>query len=216
MNDNIFVLTAVAERSYECFWWVYKLTKTAELHHKFRLRGEGCEFERRLSVSYTGKVVILTDFGRGVEEYDSDGEFVRNFGKEILKFAKDITVANDGRVLVLDSDNDSFLSNFDREDYFVHIFSEHGYYLNKFKLKQRNYFVYTCITFHPVGEHVVVAGGELEGDLVEFKILRKDGEFVRSIQIQSRNFVYVARITLNNDGRIAAVLYSGRFEVVVL
>ena len=207
MNDNIFVLTVVAERRYTCFRWVYKLTKTAELHHKFRLRGDGYNFYRRLSVSDTGKVVTLTDFGGGVEEYDSDGEFVRNFGKEILKFPKDITVANDGRVLILDSDEDSFLSNFDREDFFVHIFSKHGYYLNKFKLKQRNYFEYTCITFHPVGKHVVVAGRGREGDLVEFKIYSKDGEFVRSVQIQCYRFVYeVARITLNNDGRIAAVL----------
>ena len=222
MNDNIFVLTLVAERRYESFCWVYKLTKTAELHHKFRLRGEGCEFERRLSVSDTGKVVTLANSGSVVEEYDSDGEFVRNFGEEILKFAKDITVANDGRVLVLDSDENSFLSNFGKEDFFVHIFSEHSKHLNKFKLKQRNYFDYTCITFHPASEHVVVAGRGLEGDLLEFKIYSKDGEFVRSIQIQSRRFFYaITGITLNNDGRIAAVLHyltygDGCDEVVVL
>ena len=214
MNDNIFVLTVVVERSYKHFWWVYKLTKTAELHHKFRLRGKG--WYRGLSVSDTRKVVTLTDFARGVAEYDSDGEFVRNFGKGILKFAKDITVANDGRVLVLDRDNDSFLSNFDREDFFVHIFSEQGYYLNKFKLKQRNYFVYTCITFHPAGEHVVVAGRELEGDLLEVKIYSKDGEFVRSIQIQCCHLLSeVPGITLNNDGLIAAVLNDGRCGEVV-
>ena len=151
-----------------------------------------------------------------MEEYESDGEFVLNFGKGILKFAKDITVANDGRVLVLDSDEDSFL----REDFFVHIFSENGDYLNKFKLKQRNYFVYTCIAFHPVSKHVVVAGRER--DLVEFKIYSKDGEFVRSVQIQCCHLVYkVARITPNNDGRIAAVLnhfpHGGKWcEAVVL
>ena len=207
MKDNIFLLTVVVERSYECFWWVYKLTKTAELHHKFRLRGEGYNFYRGLSVSDTGKVVTLTDFGRGVAEYDSDGKFVRNFGEEILKFAKDITVANDGRVLVLDSDENSFLSDFGKEDFFVHIFSEHGNHLNKFKLKQRNYFDYTCITFHPASEHVVVAGRGPEGDLLEFKIYSKDGEFVRSIQIQCRFFYAITGITLNNDGRIAAVLH---------
>ena len=220
MNDNIFVLTLVAERSYECFCWVYKLTKTAELHHKFRLRGEGCELERRLSVSDTGKVVTLANSRSVVEEYDSDGEFVRNFGKGILKLAKDITVANDGRVLVLDRDYDSFLSNFDREDFFVHIFSEHGYYLNKFKLKQRNYFSYTCITFHPAGEHVVVAG-KGERNLLEFKIYSKDGEFVRSVQIQCCRFFFLRGITPCNDGRTAAVLNylldsGGYGEVVFL
>ena len=215
-NDNIFVLTNEGRENRRENFWVYKLTKTADQHHKFRLRGEGCWY-RGLSVRDTKEVVTLRSPRGGVEKYDSDGEFVCNFGKEILKFPKDITVANDGRVLVLDSDEDSFLSEFDREDFFVHIFSEQGDYLNKFKLKQRNYFVYTCITFHPVGEHVVVAGKELGGDLVEFKIYSKDGEFVRSIQIQCRNLVYVARITLYNDGRIAAVLQSGSgCEVVVL
>ena len=210
MNDNIFVMTVVREREYGWFRWVYKLTKTAELHHKFRLRKDDYTFFRRMSVSDTGKVVTLTDLGHRVEEYDSDGEFVRNFGEEILRLAKDITVANDGRVLVLDSDYDSFFSDY---DFFVHIFSEHGYYLNKFKLKQRNFFQYQCITFHPAGEHVVVAGRKREGYLLEVKIYSKDGEFVRSIQIQCCHFFEVTGITLNNDGRIAAVLnYIGSFD----
>ena len=220
MNDNIFVLTE-EEREYRGYnFWVYKLTKTADLHHKFRLRGEGCRY-RGLSVRDTKEVVTLRSPSGGVEKYDSDGEFVRNFGKEILKFAKDITVANDGRVLVLDSDEDSFLSDFGKEDFFVHIFSEHGNHLNKFKLKQRNYFEYTCITFHPAGEHVVVAGDESERNLLEFKIYSKDGEFVRSVQIQCCHSFSVRGITLCNDGRTAAVLNyflygRGSGEVVVL
>ena len=211
-NDNIFVLTAL-----ENLWlsyMVYKLTKTAALHRKFRLRGGRRYSYQRLSVSDTGKVVTLS-YGKTVEEYDSNGTFVRSFGEEILKSAKDITVANDGRVLVLDIDEDSFLNIFDKEDFSVHIFSEHGHYLNQFKV-QRNYFHYTSITFHPAGEHVVVAGKEPDRNLLEVKIYSKDGKFVRSVQIQ-HVFYQVKGITLNNDGRIVVV--ASQYEnskVVVL
>ena len=36
-----------------------------------------------------------------VEEYDTDGEFVRIFGQERMKSAVDVTVVNDGCVMVL-------------------------------------------------------------------------------------------------------------------
>ena len=49
MNDNIFVLTKLEKPGSELSYWVYKLTKTADLHHKFRLRGKG--WYRGLSVS---------------------------------------------------------------------------------------------------------------------------------------------------------------------
>ena len=209
-NDNIFVLTAL-----ESLWlsyMVYKLIKTADLHHKFRLRGGSSSYQR-LSGSDTGKVVTLS-CGKTVEEYDSNGTFVRSFGEEILKSAKDITVANDGCVLVLDIDEDSFLNIFDKEDFSVHIFSEHGDYLNQFKV-QRNYFYYTSITFHPAGEHVVVAGKEPDRNLLEVKIYSKDGKFVRSVQIQ-HVFSQVTGITLNNDGRIVVVASQYKNSKVVV
>ena len=211
-NDNIFVLTAL--KNLWLSYMVYKLTKTADLHHKFPLRGGRRYSYQRLSVSDTGKAVTLS-YGKTVEEYDSNGTFVRSFGEEILKSTKDITVANDGRVLVLDIDEDSFLNVFDKEDFSVHIFSERGYYLNQFKV-QRNYFYYTSITFHPAGEHVVVAGKEPDRNLLEVKIYSKDGKFVRSVQIQ-HVFYQVKGITLNNDGRIVVV--ASQYEnskVVVL
>ena len=211
-NDNIFVLTAL--KNLWLSYMIYKLTKTADLHHKFPLRGGRRYSYQRLSVSDTGKAVTLS-YGKTVEEYDSNGTFVRSFGEEILKSTKDITVANDGRVLVLDIDEDSFLNVFDKEDFSVHIFSERGYYLNQFKV-QRNYFYYTSITFHPAGEHVVVAGKEPDRNLLEVKIYSKDGKFVRSVQIQ-HVFYQVKGITLNNDGRIVVV--ASQYEnskVVVL
>ena len=164
--------------------------------------------------------MTLWSLSGGVEEYDSSGEFIRSFGKEIVKNAQDITVANDGRVLVLDVtvDYDSPRSVIDRENFFVRIFSEHGDYLNKFKLHRYN--VYDPkITFHPAaGGHVVVAGTERGINLVQVNIYSKDGEFVRSLKVQnSHRFFKIGGIALNDDGSIALVggsLSGGR--VVVL
>ena len=218
VNDNIFVLTKVMKPE-SMSWWIYKLTKTADLHHMFRLRGEGILSEyKRLSVRDTGKVLVLRSVIVGVEEYDSNGEFVRSFGGEILMCPKDITVANDGRVLVLDIDHDSLRSVFDRVNYSVRIFNEHGDYLNKFKL-HRNNVRWPKITFHPASGHVVVAAnGEREINLMWVTIYSKDGEFVRSVKIQnSPDFFEIEGITLKNDGTIAVII-SGypRGKVVVL
>ena len=219
VNDDIFVLTQLTERRSISSWWIYNLTKTADLRRMFRLRGEDMRIEYlQLSVRDTGEVVALKSLCGGVEEYDSNGKLVRSFGGEILKCAKDITVANDGRVLVLEVDHDSLRSVFDNENYFVRIFSEHGDYLNKFKLHRNN----VCkpkITFHPASGHVVVAAkGEREMNLVWVTIYSKDGEFVRNVKIQdSHRFVEIEGITLQNDGNIAVVIrtFTGG-RVVVL
>ena len=219
MNDNIFVLTMMgkpgfheSERS-ERSWWVYKPTEIADLHHRFRLRGE--HWHSRLSVRDTGKVMTLRD-GTAVEEYDSNGEFVRSFGEEKLRYAMDITVANDGRVLVLDNYYDSFRGDSQKADLVVHIFNEHGDHLNKLKL-QRNNFLYTSIAFHPAGEHFVVAGIESNRNLLQVKILSKGGEFVRSVKIQNCNeFLEVRGIAVNNEGCIAVVTTNFKNGKVVV
>ncbi|PFX11036.1 Tripartite motif-containing protein 3, partial [Stylophora pistillata] len=156
-NDNIFVLTLpmrnAAEPMLSC--WIYKLTKTGDPYHRFRLRRK--DWYRGLSVTDTGKVLTV---GMEVEEYDTNVEFVRSFGEAILKGALDVTVATDGRVMVVDWRG-------------VHIFSEHGDHLKKFKL-QRNDCDYTRITFHRTGEHVVIAGARIGKELLQFEIYSKD------------------------------------------
>ena len=126
-----------------------------------------------------------------VEEYDTDGEFVRSFGQGIISSARDILVANDGLVMVLG-------------DYYVHIFSESGDYLDKFKLQQRDC-DYSSITFHRAGEQVVAAG-ILARNLLQVEIYSKDGEFVYCAEIAIDGwFRNVRKITLTTKGRIACV-----------
>ena len=208
VNDNIFVLTSVTVFDFITTWWIHKLTKTADLHHKFRLRDGGGY--NGLSVSDKGKVVALRYRSGEVVEYGSNGEFVRSFGREILSYGEDITVANDGRVLVLCVYFDSLPSVFHKGDYFVRIFSERGDYLNQFKLYRDN----VCqpkITFHPAGGHVVVACREREINLMRVTIYSKDGEFVRSLFVKIQDSLVsfkIGGITLKNDGSIAVVISS--------
>ena len=191
MSDNIFVRTKLEKPWSKTFNWVYKLTKTADLHHKFRLRGE--VWYSGLSVSDKGEVVTLRDWNT-VEEYNTDGEFVRSFGKGIIRFAYAVIVTNDGRAMVAD-----------QGDHCVHIFGESGDYLDKFKLQRIDY-DYTRITFHRAGEQVVVAGIRV-GKPLQVEIYSKDGEFVYCAEIAIDGGIrFVRGITMTTKGRIACVV----------
>ena len=190
MSDNIFLLIrppVLTKRSH----WVYKLTKTADLHHAFRLRGEG--WYSGLSVSDKGNVVTLQN-GNAVEEYNTDGKFVRSFGERKIMVAFAVIVINDGRTMVADQGN-----------HCVHIFGESGDHLRKFKLQQINY-DFTSITFHRAGEQVVVAGTRV-GKLLRFEIYSKDGEFVYCEEVAMDGGVrFVTGIRMTTKGRIACVV----------
>ena len=191
MSDNIFVLTLLKKPGRELSYWVYKLTKTADLHHKFRLRGGG-EYDG-LSVSDKGNVVTLSD-GNAVVEYNTDGEFVRSFGQGMIRAAKDVIVTNDGRAMVVDP-----------IDRCVHIFGESGDYLDKFKPQIICYFQ-TSITFHGASEQVVVTGAR-EGKLLQLEIYSKDGEFVYCEEIAIDGGIrFLTGITMTTKGRIACVV----------
>ena len=190
MSDNIFVLIELEKPGSELSYWVYKLTKTADLHHRFRLRGE--DEYNGLSVSDKGKVVTLRHWDT-VEEYNTDGEFVRSFGQGIISSAFSVIVTNDGRVMVAD-----------QVDHCVHIFGESGDYLDKFKLQQIDC-RYTSISFHRAGEQVVVTGTR-EGKPLQVEIYSKDGEFVYCAEIAIDGwFRNLRKITLTTKGRIACV-----------
>ena len=195
MNDNIYVLAELEKT----FCWiarcVCKFTKTGDMHYKSLLR-EGDWYG--LSVSDSGKVLVLRCQRRKyiVDEYETDGQFVRSFGEGILECGLDITAANDGRVMVVGTNG---------RDSYVHIFSEHGDHLNKFQLQ--GYYLNPRIAFHRASEHVVVAGIGVESKkyLLYVEISTKDGEFVRSTQIHEEGIEFVRGITVTTEGRIAVV-----------
>ncbi len=201
ITDNIFVLVGLKKPGTEIWEKVVCVfNNTADLHHKFPVR----DGSWRLTVTDSGKLMLLRCEGVlipvVVDMYYTDGQFVRSFGKDIsIKVACDITAANDGRVMVVD-----------RGDFCVHIFSEHGDHLNKFKLHEFN--SYLKIAYHRASEHVVVAGKELWKDLVHVDVYTKDGEFVSSTQIHDER-IGVWGMTVTTEGRIAVVNHT---EVLVI
>ncbi len=185
MKDNIYVLASLKKPGAERYEWVaYEFDNTADLHQKFPVRGGV-----RLTVTDSGKVLVLRS-DDVVDVYETDGQFVHSFGKDILKGACNITAANDGRVMVVGY-----------KDHCVHIISEQGDRLIKFELQGH----YSCprIAFHRTSEHVVVAGLEQDKDLLQVEVYTKDGEFARSTEIHEERIGIVEGITVTTEGRIA-------------
>ena len=208
MNDNIYIL--VQGSSGEDPYWIFKFNKTADHHHKFRVRTMDHKFERcELSVSDSGTVMVL----RGnwseahiVDVYETDGQFVCSFGEQILITPFDITTVSDGRVMVVQS----YPSRVD-------IFSEQGNHLNTFDLQIS--MVYSRIAFHRASQHVVVVGMEdFDRDILHIEIYTKYGEFVRSTSVNMGHSCFLSGMAVTTEGRIAVAtgLGSLRGEVIII
>ena len=98
-----------------------------------------------------------------LDVYENDGQFVRSFGEGLSTSATDLdlVLASDDHVIVLD------------EGCYVHMFSEHGDHLSKFKVSTYRLFMRT-IAFHHSSKHVVFAHASL--DYVYLQRYTKDGE----------------------------------------
>ena len=198
MDDNIYVL--VREKSREDPYWIFKFSRIADQHHKFRVRTMGFDFHRcELSVSDSGTVVVLNSNRSQkywiVDVYETNGQFVCSFGEKILSYPYDITAVSDGRVMVMEE------SVPER----VHIFSILGDHLNRFDLQLPLNF--PKIAVHRESQQVVVVGGDKYlSDLLNIRIYTKDGEFVRSALIHMvESILSLDRIAVTTAGRIAIV-----------
>ena len=145
------------------------------------------------SAKQRGKILLLTGGLIGfVDVHESSGEFVCSFGRGVFKWAKDITATCDGRVMIVDSRDDS-----------LYIFDVEGHQLGKFNIKHERDFYY-CIACHPASaDHVVLAGQELETDRLTLAIYTVNGEFVRRIQLDEVVQYDVRGITVTVEGHIA-------------
>ena len=145
-----------------------------------------------------GKILLLTgDLLRGnvVDVHEPGGELVCSFGGGVFKNATDITATCDGRVVIVDRDDDSF-----------HLFDVEGHQLGKCNIKYERD-VYYRIACHPASDHVVLAGAERETDRLTLAIYTVNGEFVRRIQLDEKvDFVY--GITVTVEGHIAVALQA--------
>ena len=205
MNDNIYVL--VEEYSGEDQYWIFKFNKTADHHHKFRVRTMGCKvYQYTLSVSDSGTVMVLkSNLSQThiVDVYETDGQFVCSFGEQILTNSSDITTVSDGRVMVVQE-----LSSR------VHIFSEQGDHLKTFHLQIS--MVHSRIAFHRASQHVVVGGEDYDTDILHIEIYTKDGEFVRSTSVNMGQSYTLKRMAVTTEGRIAVAIWLHDFGQKVI
>ena len=180
--------------------------KTGDLLRRFPMRrGYWC----RLTIS-NNKVLILgwSDERKCVVDvYERDGEYVHSFGEGILKDAGDITVINDGRVMIVD-----------RVDSCVHVLTEDGTQLSKVNITtEGDYYRMAC---HPAGEYFVVAGKERGTNDPRADIYTKDGKFVRSICIalDEEKIVWLGGITVTMEGHIVVAVRDerGNGKIIVL
>ena len=198
MNDNIYVL--VSEESGMGSYWIFKFNKTADPHHKFCVERMGFDYGLcKLSVSDSGKAVVLKgnrskEYGI-VDVYETDGQLVCSFGKQILSYPCDITTVSDNRVMVVQ----------DWRSGVVHIFSEQGDHLNKFRLQR--FIVSPKIVFHRESQQVaVVSTVQFCSDGLYIDIYTKDVEFLRSISIhKEKSFSSLQGIAVTTGGCIAVV-----------
>ena len=204
MDYNIYVL--VQKVSCVDQYWIFKYNKTADQHHKFRVRTAGFGFNQyELSVSDSGKVMVLKckcGEQKGiVDVYETNGQFVRSFGEQILCYPCDITAVSDGTVMVVQQ---SFPSR-------VHIFSEEGDHLNKFDL--RRCLTLPKIAFHRESQQVVVVGdANYYSEILYIEIYTKNGEFVRKTPIHIGEPSSLNGIAVTTEGRIA-VTTQGRITI---
>ena len=198
VNCIIYVLVGLrlgAEREVQVF------SHTADLLHKFPVRGGRWG---RLAVT-NNRVLVLTV--ETVNVYEHEGRYVRSFGEGILKTACDITAGPDGQVMILD-----------RHESCVVIFTEDGEQQRKFNINTKED-DYCCISCHPSGEFVVVAGQERATEHLCVAIYTKDGECVRRIKLNERVVYFgITGITVSMEGHIAVVVsdFSDNGKVIVL
>ena len=210
MDYNIYVL--VQDAGYAGQYWILKYNKTAHQHHNFRVRTAGFDFhQRELSVSDSGKVVVLIYNCREqkgtVDVYETNGQFVRSFGEQILCDACDITTVSDGTVMVVQRSIPGR----------VHIFSEEGDYLNKFDLQRG--LAFPKIAFHRESQQVVVVGGENYSlEILYIEIYTKNGEFMRETPIHIGEPSSLNGIAVTTEGRIAVAtcLEDLTYKVIII
>ena len=191
VNSNTYVLVGLVRPGAKEYKWEVQLyNSTADLQHKFPVRGVG--WDDRLTVS-RNKVLVLRRTGdrHVVDVYEHGGRFVCSFGEGILKDAGDITTANEDRVMIVD-----------RGDFCVHVFTEEGKHLSQFNINIEGD-LYFRIAVHPAGEHVVVAGLDQGTVFLRVAVYTKDGEFVRGIHPSVEEFDLCLGVTVTRDGHIA-------------
>ena len=209
-DDMIYLLVGLKKPGAE--EWeneVQVFNKTADLQHKFPVkRGD---WVNRLTVSSSkqrGKILLLSGDPQPwtdnvVHVHEPSGDFVCGFGGGVFKWATDITATCDGRVMIVDRNDDS-----------LYIFDAEGHQLGKFNIKY-DIDKYYRIASHPASDHVVLAGNEGKTHRLTVAIYTVNGEFVRRIQLDEE-VDSVSGITVTVEGHIAVAFKDMHYNTKVI
>ncbi|CAH3144757.1 unnamed protein product [Porites lobata] len=211
-DDEIYLLVQLKKPGalkWELDTEVQFFNKTDDIQYTFPVRS-GYSVSR-LTVSsgkQRGKILLLGGkvcLGKVVSVHEPFGKFVGSFGLRVFKCATDIIATYDGRVMIVDQDDDS-----------LYLFDVEGHQLGKFNIKYERD-VYLRIACHPASDHVVLTGYERETRRLTLAIYTVNGEFVRRIQLDevARD---VSGITVTVEGHIAVAFkdMDGKGKVIVL
>ena len=207
-NGNIYVLVTLKKPEAdeeESFVYVKTDNRMIPLHGGFKSWSWTWS---SLAVNDNDKVLVRGGLVGGhhvVDTYETDGQLVRRFGEGSLKEASGVAAANDGCAIV---------AAFENHSYHINIFSEQGERLVNFEV-DRSYH-YPQATFHQASGHVVVAGIEKGTERpIQIVIYTKNGDFVRSIETDEEDILYLRGITVTMNGTIA-VVYRDKLNFKVL
>ena len=180
---------------------VQVLNKTADLQYKFPVTRES-----RLVVSGS-KLVILGS--READVYDQNGEFDRSF--EVFKSGRDkylfdCTATYDGRIMITHRKRDY-------SDYHcVHVFTMEGKEIARFRSGVGLDLAFMRFSPRCAGEHVVIAGYNIEDGIITVELYTVDGKLVRRILLRNKSRSFFDGITVTMEGHIA-VFFGGKAVV---
>ena len=180
---------------------VQVLNKTADLQYKFPVTRES-----RLVVSGS-KLVILGS--READVYDQNGEFDRSFevfnsGRD--KYLFDCTATYDGRIMITHRKRDY-------SDYHcVHVFAMEGKEIARFRSGVGLDLAFMRFSPRSAGEHVVIAGYNIEDGIITVELYTVDGKLVRRILLRNKSRSFFDGITVTMEGHIA-VFFGGKAVV---
>lgn len=160
-----------------------------------------------MTISGKDKVLVLRKHSRNcVDVYKTDGQFLCNFGAQILRDALAITAVHDGRVVVADKDGSH-----------VHVFSEMGTHLLNFQLEGL-YFSPNIAFYQSSTQHIVVAGKKNVKNYQRLDVLiyTVEGKHVRTIELNGKGIDHVSRVTVSKEGRFAIVYHGSQDSGKVL
>ena len=194
-HDNIYVLTVQRDNGVAISSKVYMFDKDCRRIQKLDLREGFRGFS--LAVDDSNRVFVMGGSFSNLDNtlvavYNQWSGFVQSFGNKHLKKAQDITVADEGRVMVLNGETDPI----------VLVFSVDGKLLHNFKVTSSLPDSGIAMTFHKTSETVLVAS-LLPDNRVKVSMYQTDGHLVRVIQFKDKGGPFITGVTATAKGRIA-------------